>query len=166
MHGYDSHEPLLRHLVEDLGLKTVLELGSGKHSTPMFVSLGVSLTTVEPSQEWANKVSRSNPGLPIHVTSALQFVKESSDYFDMAFVDSNPANERAACVQELLGKVRMVVAHDTEPESEWNYGYSALRLPEGFVRLDYVIENGPWTSVFTNDSAVMDSFYRLENNNE
>jgi hypothetical protein len=153
MDQYSTHTELLKFLMDNLAIETVLELGMGHFSTPLFRSYpGVSLVSLDSDINWVNQFS---PG-PNHTVGAyplLGFARNVT-WFDLAFVDGNPASERAACVQELLLKTRLVVAHDTGPEDNWNYHYDEIVLPEGFVRLDYT-KKSPWTSVFTADAEVI-----------
>ncbi len=149
MDPYSSHLPLLRFLFLNLDIKNVLELGIGHHSTGFFRDQGVEeLVSVEADGNWGKKMR--DDGYPVVIGTLIDFVHASDTQYDLAFVDGNPASERAACVEGLFEKANIIVAHDTEPESNWNYHYDELILPEGFVRVDYT-QTVPWTSVFTKD---------------
>ena len=56
MDPYATHVPTLRALIEangDGGIKRVLEYGGGLNSTPLFWDAGLTVTTVEWDEDWA-----------------------------------------------------------------------------------------------------------------
>lgn len=153
MVSYSTHLRLLKFLMDNFDINSVVELGMGDHSTSFFRSYsGVNVVSVDSDINWVNKF-KANDMHEVSAGSLLNFAS-SIDRFDLAFVDGNPANERAACVQKLLTKCRVVVAHDTEPKSEWSYGYNKIELPEGYIRIDDTKEI-PWTSVYTADAEII-----------
>lgn len=162
MDPYSTHMPLLQWLIQHLSIGSVLELGVGNHSTALFRERIETVVSVESDAKWAEKTAI--PGHDVFVSSLLDFAHRDVVY-DLAFVDGNPAEERAACVQALFGKAKVIVAHDTEPEGNDNYHYDTIVLPSGFVRLDHIMPppppspvkrtTHPWTSVFTDDAETI-----------
>lgn len=150
---YDTHLPVLEFLFQNFKIESVLELGVGEASSP-FLAQRARVVSVEADIGWYQKFKAT------HLCSALDFACRNTDRYDLVFVDSNPASERSECVRLMLPLATFVVAHDTEPESEWNYGYSKIELPDGFVRLDYT-KATPWTSIFTQKTEIISKWSDL-----
>ena len=68
--------------------------------------------------------------------------------YDMAFVDSGIHN-RGEIVNELFGRVKIIVAHDTG-YSRHHYGWDKIRCPEDYTRVTY--KRGVNTSFWIHNS--------------
>jgi hypothetical protein len=144
---YATHVPVLRFLIEMMRPERILEFGAGEFSTPLLLSSGAELTSIETSIDWLAKVC--------HTTSQHIVVHwpcdSVEDYlldhrlpgFDLAFVDG-PVNSRVPCVQRLFGRSRVIVIHDSMTRC---YGWKRLVVPTPYRRFDYT-QLHPATSVF------------------
>ncbi len=154
MNPYSTHIHLLRFLMDNFDIKSVVELGIGHYSTPLFRSyLNVTVVSMDSDINWARKFESTNNKHKVGAAPLLGFA-DTVDWFDLVFVDGNPANERATCVQKLLTKCKILVAHDTEPPGEWKYHYGKIELPKDYVRIDDTSQT-PWTSVYTADIEII-----------
>jgi predicted O-methyltransferase YrrM len=94
---YSTHLPLLRFLLEEFDVKSVLELGIGDFSTVFFMDVKLDkLVCVESDGGYTRKFSKKAKPHHTFVTHQLLPYTEKDFYFDLAFVDGNPAHERGS----------------------------------------------------------------------
>jgi len=121
---YSSHmEFLLKHCT---GSESILELGCGKYSTPLFLNRSLfpkvtRLVSVENDQEWAKRIIRdhSDPRLTVIVfadpiVDCLSTMNLAE--YDLIFVDNASMQERISAIEYLARNVftQKVVIHDYE----------------------------------------------------
>jgi hypothetical protein len=142
---YASHLPVLRLLGEVLPVKSVLELGAGKYSTPTFLDRSIypglqDLFSVEPVKEWREKVASVVKLDPRHRVIE-DWTEIDPDAFDLIFVDSGQtAAERVADIERIAHTVRPVVIHDFEVHDY-----------QGWFDIEFVYDQvTPWTAVCWN----------------
>ncbi len=154
MSAYESHIPVLEYIFARLNPTRILEFGMGYYSTKFFMNRDIELTSVETDYNWADKFRTDcNARHDIHVQPCDEFQVPVDIH--LLFVDCNPLDVRRVCVQHgIEADVRIIVAHDTEPESECNYSYNKIILPDGWERVDYM-KNTVWTSIFSSDPEVL-----------
>jgi hypothetical protein len=149
--NYKTHLPVLELLFDMFDIRKVVELGVGVHSTTFFKQRADTLIAVDSDYKWIDKVKEEKIGFSWHVGSLAEF--DIPYDTDLVFIDGNPANARKNCViNAMAANIKLIVAHDTEPQSESLYGYRSINDPR-YTRTDYdkVI---PWTSVFSKELIV------------
>ena len=146
---FATHVPLLR--ASGAGIKTVLELGTGLFSTPLFLDRGYypeleALVSVESDEEWARLARRGD------ARHAVVFVAEpiesylagiDLDRYDLIFVDNSTLAERRCDTLRYLSTHvgrSLVVAHDFEVPS---YREAAA----GFAHALIDDRQSPWTAL-------------------
>jgi len=153
---YGTHLGVLRYLLDNFDVRRVLEFGVGRYSTTFFLSRGVFLTSVDTDENWLKrfrKIGARNHRLILHPNDNVQLVLCGvckDDEYDLALVDG-PRATRWICVNELIGRARIIVVHDTDAIS---YGWHRISVPDNFRKLDYRL-SVPWTSVITADPLVI-----------
>jgi hypothetical protein len=109
---WNSHRPLLLAALELTKAGNVLEMGCGNGSTLFLQNYCETnnriLYSYDFVESWANKFN-------------AQFVNgdwEKSDYYSrnyaVALIDESPAEHRGISIKNLIGKVDIFIAHDTE----------------------------------------------------
>jgi hypothetical protein len=162
----DSHLPVLQLIADTISLDKTLEFGSGEYSTKFFLAHSAKHTSIEmyyaegeqkrmDSKFWYEKslTFQSEKYTPFlfESTDAVQYLKNSTETFDMIFVD---ADMRSQCVNEAFAHTETVVAHDTE--QKWGQWQNVV-MPEGWVRFTRTQEEGCWTTVWTSSIAIADA---------
>lgn len=143
-----SHLPVLKYILDNLPIKSVLEYGLGYGSTKLFLSHKCELTSVESDPVWCQKFSHNI----IHCRPADYIINGA---YDLIFIDCHPSEDRVHCLQKAFGHTSIIVAHDTQPSSENEYGYSKIKIPTDWQWLDCQLKDC-WTTVFTNDPNVLE----------
>ncbi len=150
---YASHIPFLRNLGDTT--TSVLELGAGKYSTPLFLNreaypMLTHLLTVEHDRKWAMSIE-PDARLTLAITSdPVQFLTRLrlSDY-DFIFVDNGADGDwqsREAVIRYLAERTlyTAVIIHDFEYEP---YQVAA----SGFAHVEVDKTLTPWTAMCWND---------------
>ena len=147
----NCYRPFLLLALELTKTGNILELGCGHGSTPFLKSYSElnkrNLYSYDFNKEWADKF----PGA-ISVNGDW----ENSDYLDrdysVALIDESPAAHRGKAIIELIDKVDIFVAHDTEPKWENSYkmssGWSLYKYVSHYKRF-YI-----WSTIFSNEHDV------------
>lgn len=121
---YSTHmEFLLKHCA---GAESILELGCGKYSTPLFLNRSLfpqmkRLVSVENDQEWADRIASDHVdprfNLIVNPTPVADFLSllNLTDY-DLIFVDNASMKERISAIEYLARNIftSRVVIHDFE----------------------------------------------------
>jgi len=106
----------------------VLELGTGKFSTPVLHEfceiMGRRLFSYESNKEYYDKVKSLQTKL--HSIEYVENFSQASIEQDwsLVFIDHRPADRRVVDIKRVSGYADYIVCHDTEPESDYIYGYS------------------------------------------
>lgn len=133
---YGSHLPFLAWIGQHMRpISSVLELGAGKFSTPMWLNRDYfpqveSVVSVEHDERWLPLVN--DPRLRVVHTDVALYAEALMDLspYDLVFVDNGTcAEERVRAITAVLActSVPLVVLHDWENESyRWaaREGYS------------------------------------------
>ena len=112
---YASHLPVLQMMLGLVKPKRVLELGSGPHSTPLFLQAGVKLTSLETDEGWFMKAEGYGDfdlRLVEDVVESLPLIGD----FDLVFIDnSDNETDREKAIRAVLSQAHPVtVIHDAE----------------------------------------------------
>lgn len=120
---FATHIPLLRFVGENI--KTVLELGAGQFSTPLFLDKNYypkveKVLTIESDHIWADKMKNNDSRhnmivIPEPIESFLSTLNFND--FDLIFVDNSAYRERRCETLKYVSentKRSLVVAHDFE----------------------------------------------------
>lgn len=160
MNGFDlrqykasegSHIPVLIKILE-MSEGPVLELGTGYNSTPLLHWLCrvsgrklVSYESVPKFYELAHNYMRHDH--EVHFIDDWDKL-DTTKHWGVIFIDHAPGKRRVEEMIRLANSADYVVAHDTEPRSDWHYNYS-----RGFpsYKYHYMYKKAyPYTSVLSN----------------
>src|SRR3990167_1526965 len=131
----------------------VCEMGAGFSSTPLlhWITLGRKLVTYEGDKDYAHfaRHFRSNN----HTTRWVKtFSDKEVDYnrhWSVVFIDHSPKRPRTRGDDALkFTNADLMVLHDTEPESQVNYGYDKV-FPKFKYRYDWTLCK-PFCSIISN----------------
>ena len=150
-----SHKKVLEAIMKCCDIKSVFEFGSGLGSTPIFLERSSEVHSVEmQSEEWFQTVQKElghNEHFKYEIKmgpiDTIIYFSNLGKRYDLVFVDGH-GSSRPECINEAFKFTNIVVTHDTETPS---YGWSRIVKPEGWTRLDYMLES-PWTTIFFNES--------------
>ena len=163
---YASHLPVLRALPR---VRSILEAGAGRYSTPVLAAMCDRLRSWDESDGWAATLTAEAQGAYIVQHAAGGIIDAircelAAELPDLFFADSGTAriaktaDRGAVTLMALQAGVRFVVCHDTEPHLTECYGWAPVyRLAR--YRLDWPgawygakQPDGrlvPWTSVLS-----------------
>ena len=153
---YGTHLPVLDFLFNKFGIASTLEFGVGYYSTEFFLKQRIQLTSIETDEQWIRRLNLlPNPRhrIIIHPNNNVEEVLDGEcrkEEFDLALVDG-PRESRWSCVNKLIGRANIIVAHDTENQS---YNWDRISLNSNYIRLDYSVLT-PWTSIYTAEKSVI-----------
>ena len=144
---FATHVPILRAVGK--GIKTVLELGAGEFSTPLFLDKTyypdlVQLVTIEQNTEWVRSSEDDRHRIvivPEPIEPFLGFL--DLDSFDLIFVDNSMVRERRCeTIKYVASHVMhsLVIAHDYEYP---HYRESAKEFDNAIVD----DRQCPWTAI-------------------
>jgi len=125
-----THIPMLVRAF-DLSEGDVLEVGTGRYSTPILNWLCTVakryLYSYESSNHWYHKAQRY-AGTYHYVIQASNWEQATFDqrHWGMAFIDHSPDGRRPVDIARLANLVDYIVVHDTEPEHDEIYGYGTV----------------------------------------
>lgn len=148
---YGSHLPILTKIVEKTN-GPILELGIGLYSTPYLYWKCFNdkrkLTSYENLAEWLKYFRDSHTDF--HTIELIDDWKkmEYKDFYDIAFIDHEPFEERIVSVKKLANKAKYIILHDSDPEAEHLNHYSEI-YPLFKYRYDYH-KAKPFTTVLSN----------------
>lgn len=119
----------------------VCEMGAGFSSTPLlhWITLGKKLVTYESDPDYAHFAR--------HFRSDNHKIRETKDFKDVdydrqwsvVFIDHSPKRPRTRGDDAIKFKnADLIVLHDTEPESQINYGYDKV-FPLFKYRYDWTL---------------------------
>lgn len=134
--GWDNHRHVLWEALKQSKTK-VIELGCGGGSTPFIKKYcdekGIEFLSYESSKEWADKYGAE------HVTNwdDLKPVK-----CDLLFIDHAPGERRKEDVKRWANHAKLIVMHDTEPDSAGTHGYRFYEVFPIFKHLRHVWKTG------------------------
>jgi len=125
-----THIPLLVR-VFDLSEGDVLEIGTGRYSTPLldWLALGArrKVYSYESKGFWYNKTKHMNSAYHhIVFTPSWDAADFDQRRWGMVFIDHSPDGRRPTEVARLANLADYIVMHDTEPEHDEIYGYSKI----------------------------------------
>jgi hypothetical protein len=148
MTEYATHLPLLAACVAHT-TGPVLELGCGAYSTPLLHALcvGRPLLSIENDPFWFSQFDHLGVGR--HVMRLVHCPWEEVDLggpYDVALIDHTPPLRRVREIERLRGKVRLIVAHDTENRC---YCYEPV-LTTFAYRVEWQ-RYAPWVSVVSDE---------------
>lgn len=148
-YGYATHLPaLIDAIIKTSG--PVLELGSGKYSTPILHQLCCTwpdvprhLVTVETDPTWFDLAVQHRNEHHL-VVSSFEAI-ELDNHWSVVFIDCE-LKERVKHLEQLKDRATFLVLHDTSCVS---YGYEKAVIGMKFARVwsDYQ----PWTTVVSNE---------------
>lgn len=148
--SHGTHIPLLVRMF-DLSTGPVLELGTGRYSTPVLHWLAnmserhVISCEIEP--KWYERAKRM--ASPYHHIVAVRSWDElPTEHVGLAFIDSAPAESRSFLIAKYALVADYLVVHDTEAEQESVYGMAPM-LAMFTHRYDYT-KLRPHTTVVSN----------------
>jgi hypothetical protein len=148
-----SHIPLLTQAFDE-SAGPVLELGTGYFSTLLLHWLATiskrQVFSFERSRSWYERAKRwQNEWHHIEFCPDWDALPiDDAHWWGLAFVDHSPNGRRPAEIRRLALRADYIVIHDTLPEWDAIYGYSAIW---GLFqhRYDYT-KIHPWTTVVSN----------------
>lgn len=140
---YATHLPMLASLFRLTEVATVVEFGSGLHSTPFLLRHADHVVSLEmEKRQWFRRLSEIHRNeirsgkLDLRLALGPDAWREHQlpGRIDLAFVDGHWA-VRPECVNAMLARqVPVVATHDLEyPEYHWE----RLVIPDGYVRLSF-----------------------------
>lgn len=157
---WGSHVPVCEAVFDAFGIDSVLELGAGLNSTPLFFARAGHVVSIEADADWISRmrsegvtedatrtfvhyrapkgVNRSTyreklpPGELEHATRF--YVSQIPPTIGLLFIDCYAGYRRQA-ILDLYRRSRVVVWHDAEPEHDHQYGYSSMRFDDGWQRI-------------------------------
>lgn len=121
---YGTHLNILRAIGK--GITTVLELGAGQYSTPLFLDRSVypdltNLCTIEQNKDWVPSIDDPRHHIAIIPEPIENFLDTLTlDSYDLIFIDnSDKAESREATLRYIAEKAgrSLIVTHDWERES-------------------------------------------------
>lgn len=149
--AWTTHLPILIKLVNETD-GPILELGSGIFSTPYLhwacyadkrelVSYDNQSQFIDLMQQYRTDYHR--------IEAVEDYAYADIDrYWDIAFVDHDPAERRGIDAQRLLHFAKYVVVHDSDPKTQGIYGYDQA-FAQAKYRWDFT-ETRPNTTVLSN----------------
>lgn len=166
-YGWQTHTPMIKAVLDICSPKYILELGSGFHSTPLFLQSGAKVTVIENSLEWYEEIKKTlnPPDYRLHeinesnetnyqdiskskrveiIDYYLSLIPEieSNDGFRLLFVDQFTCN-RIISINELYSYFDAVIYHDCQPTQCYNYD---LIYAPGYTMIMSAIPNS-WTGL-------------------
>jgi hypothetical protein len=154
-HEWNSHQPLIKAVMDLYKPQFVLELGIGENSTPIFMSYNVNHLCVESNKEWIGHIKSKYENLnviyhnleDIQIGTHLNEITEEqkldiSDFYDnINLPDLNPrllfVDQYTACrtisINTLRDKFDLIIYHDCQPDGIEFYNYDLIN-DTGFVR--------------------------------
>jgi len=165
MEAYGTHRPILEKLIEGAAIKTVLEFGTGNFSTDFFIDKVEHLTSIEQQrhnyfQQYEKKFGdRKDFDLKCMMGPGLgaDWLRDYDGQFDLIFVDGDAVG-RPLAINQAFNKTSIIVAHDTESGI---YDWESVEVPEGWQVIEFK-EKVPWTTVWTNNSEVVELLNKRE----
>lgn len=156
---WGSHVPVCEAVFNAFGINSVLELGAGLNSTPLFFARAAHVVSIEADADWISRmradvtedathtfvhyraprgVNRSTyrERLPAgELEHATRFYESQiPPTIGLLFVDCYAGYRRSA-IMDLYRRARVVVWHDAEPERDHQYGYSSMTFDAGWTRI-------------------------------
>jgi hypothetical protein len=130
---WGTHVEVLRALIEQVPIRSVLEFGMGMYSTPMLVERIDKVFAVEQSDpDWVAYVRKlcDGKGELFFEPSSTKALEMFGTDWDMAFVDGK-REERLPALQGCLdARIPFIVAHDMN-QTDW-YQYHRVVKPKGY----------------------------------
>lgn len=114
---YGSHKPLLTAVLEHFKPRTVLETGSGLHSTPLFLAHPIErLVSYENNAEWAMRTRTEDPRHELRWVEGNIVDHLPPLYgFDLIFIDDDPVGAREDTITYVMSQAPpLVVIHDID----------------------------------------------------
>lgn len=156
MNSIETHLPVLKKLFQITEINTVLEFGTGIHSTPFFIEKCKKVTSIEmQSKSWFDKVSNQfkdpkfRPILKLGPYAYKELHLES--FYDLIFVDGH-GESRWDVTNNSFEKTNIIVIHDTQEKS---YNWNKINKPENWIRKD-IKDFSVWTTVLTNNREIIE----------
>jgi mannosyltransferase OCH1-like enzyme len=172
---WGSAVPILNSIISTSEIKTIVEDGSGFHSTRYLHSSGKNVHTIEGNPKWLKTCKSKWPEnakhkyhhirLPVEIKDIsdrwkdLSFngQKQISNWYynfgkrvdgELLFIDGFSAT-RFPCFEELARNFPFVVLHDTEFELHESYNINEIynSIPDGYNHY-HIITNRIWSDVF------------------
>lgn len=149
--AWATHQPVIKSVLELYRPESVLELGVGIFSTPLF--RGMNYLGVETSKYWCDFISVKyevpvlyhdlNSGIALErFYASLPYLKQGNN---LLFVDSAEGS-RVTAINTLSKRYDIIIYHDCEPHLGYRVNQYDLIEPKGFVR--YVLKtNLNWTGL-------------------
>lgn len=150
--AFGSHMPILKWVLQQTRPISIIEFGSGLHSTSFLLDNCKQLTTIESglnkntsphiAKEWYDKVSQAippNPKFDYHLKYGpeeieffkYELFKRGGNPYNLAFVDGYSQN-RGTLVQICLNhRTPIIIAHDTEQVDPYFYG--SIKKPDEYI---------------------------------
>lgn len=151
----------------------VLEMGCGDWSTPLLhILCSVKkryLLSTETNKKWMETFTYL--ATPWHEFKYLPVYQDDEDlnpdpklwdqiganqHWSVVFIDHKPALRRAIDIQRLRNNADIIVAHDTEPESNYYYNYEAVLSTFKYRYIDDIYR--PHTTIVS-DSIDVSKFF-------
>jgi hypothetical protein len=168
-YAWGTHKPVLSTILEYFGSKldVIVESGVGIHSTPLLNCIEKYVGIENDAQWFENLIKGIEIGQLIHFPVKFRAgesvnrvskaeLKRIENWYNeleipegklkLLFVDGFSAT-RAACINSLKDKVDIIVFHDAQIVSDFWYGYTKVKWPEG--SLNYLTSPKAWTGFFT-----------------
>lgn len=159
--GYGSHVPVLRDLAKVKPIRVVVEYGSGRHSTPLFLNREVypnleRLVSVECNHEWAEDTRQRNQDGRLEMV--LCPIADTAEYpapaADLVFIDCDTVNGdkhdfsmRTKLIEKYASDQQaMIVVHDANFTSI----RPAIEAAPYRYKIVHYPESGPHTAVLSN----------------
>lgn len=150
--GWGSHIPMLIKVMENT-TGDVLEIGMGYYSTPLLHWI------CSDSKRYLHSYENIKGYFDLFQNGLNEYHKTylvdcfngvgTNNVWSVAFIDSNPMEERAHIALALADVAQIIIVHDSEHREERFYHYRELLNPVFKYRYDYT-KFRPNTSVYSN----------------
>ena len=156
---YSTHLPTLTAILDAVEIKSVIEFGCGRYSTPLFADRGIDLISVEQQSDAFFKImedmyAETKNVCIMYLPGCLRAIEFLSGVdlpgVDLILVDGEQ-NSRPGLVQAGFDKADIIVGHDTE---DGRYRWDTVKPPKGWTVID-IETSKPFTRVWTKTDAVI-----------
>jgi len=147
--AYNSHRPFLKIALQNVSRGTIIELGMGEGSTPIFSEAAKEqerkFISYENNPDWYKKMAYLHSPY-----NSLKFVTDWNKVIlepcHILFIDHAPGERRKVDIERFKGVAEIIIVHDTETEAEYVYGMTEI-LSRFKYRIDLQQKGMPRTTI-------------------
>ena len=156
---WNSHRPLLLMALELTKEGDVLEMGCGYGSTPYLQSYcktnNRNLYSYDYDENWAKKFNA------VCVNGDWETADYNNRNYSVALIDESPGEHRGTSIKNLIDKVDIFVAHDTEISHD--HAYHMLELINSFKYIFHFHKFNNRATIFSNKYDVEKFYNSIKN---